>query len=176
MLRGTCNKNFEGIVDSNMRIQKFFNNKDTGSLITVADVFGYVIAFFVLWLFILAYRAVSRVGEHVPNISKIKIELLEKAKPNINETTKVPAQASETTQEAPASKKAKLTDTAIEVLANTKDKASQLLSKEGAQETIFSVNTYLNSLIQSVSSNSSDTDDQPTRAKPRPSEDTLSSF
>jgi hypothetical protein len=157
-------------------MQKFFgNNKETDSLITVADLFGYIIAFFILWLIILGYKTITKASSNVPNVSKIKTEIIDKASPKITE-------ASNSTKENISTKKEELTEktkvvanSAIEIIAGTREKASKILSKEGAEETILSVNSYIDSLIHSVADTEEIKRDEPINTKPS-KKDSLSSF
>ena len=159
-----------------MRMQKFFgNNKETDSLITVADLFGYIIAFFILWLIVLGYRTITRASSNVPSVTKIRTEIIDKANPKITE-------ASNSTKDALTTKKEKIKETtevvaksAIEIIADTREKASKILSKEGAEETILSVNSYIDSLIHSVADAGDIKQSEHVDQKPS-KKDSLSSF
>lgn len=157
-----------------MRVQKFFgNNKDTGSFFTVADLFGYVIAFFLLWLIILGYKAISRASSHVPDVKKIKSEIVEKSTPIVLEASQATSKKIEDGKEEVKTTSKVVAESAIELITDTREKASKILSKEGAEETILTVNSYIDSLISTVA----EVKEQKDRPNPKPNKkDSLSSF
>lgn len=158
-----------------MRIQKFFgNNKDTGSFITVADIFGYVIAFFLLWLIILGYRTITKVGSHAPNINKIKSEIVEKSKPVVLEASKNTTEEIQVKTDELKETTKVVADSALEIISNTRKKAEKILSKEGAEETILGVNSYIDSIIHSVSDDDYIEKEEPNLKQSK--KDSLSSF
>lgn len=140
---------------------KFFGPRDNEPFITIADIFGYVIAFFILWLLLLGYRTISKASTSAHS------QLQNFTKPVL--TVEAPVkEAKEPTQS--------FTDVALDLISSTSNKASKLLTKEGAEETIYSVNSYIDSVLGSTTEVLKEPNSTKKSHQRESEEDSLSSF
>lgn len=167
-----------GVNCMNMGMRKLFVTREDESFFTVADIFGYVIAFFVLWLLILGYRAVSKVTSTASALVTVQVEAVKESLPLDKEVKSTLTVDKEVKGEEPnASLIPELSNKALDFVSHTSNSASKLLSKEGAKDTLFSINSYLNGLIYSVSDDVEDLKSGSPNEKSRSTkEDELSSF
>ncbi len=167
-------------------MRKLFVTREDDSLFSIADIFGYVIAFFILWLLILGYRAVSRVTHKASSIASTQFESVKESLPKTIEAmeTKPTTTTDLQTVEEDAVPTSSLipqilpdiSNKALDLVSTTSNKASKMLTKEGAKDTLSSINSYLNNLIFSVADEAKDLNVPTTNRSSKEDEDELSSF
>ena len=134
-------------------MRKLFVTRQDDSFFNVADIFGYVIVFFVIWIFLFVYRTVSKVTSKASTIATIQLETVKNALP-LNSGKEVNKEVSEDKstevkrEEPVASLIPAISGKALEFVSTT---GTKLLTKEGAKDTLNSINSYLNGVIYTTS-------------------------